>query len=445
MIKIQVIGSSQSIDKVKRVIELSFPNLDAGYYKYNHFIETSAILQKLPEYTDIILFTGLIPYHLGKDFIPHKNCICTYLSHCKSSLLRALLEAYKKGFRTDIISLDAYKPSDLLLVQKEYDPDGKPITVLPVEDDVFGLNYDTLLMEHIFNYTNKNATCLTTLYTAHKRMLELGVHSIYIGYSMAKIEDVLNYAILEHSLRAETINNFVMLNIKIDPYEEHSCYYQDHYRQAINRAKIITHIYDFARQLNAAVIESSNDEFWIITEHNILKSSTQNLKNIKLSVNVCNSSPHTISVGIGYGKSMPDIENSARRALQKALKDGGNKVVICKDGVMFSPLDDNIVNFSNTEDHCIDKSLVSMVKTTGISIPQVFKLIDIVQNNKNRTFTARELVALTGYNVRTVNRVLEKLEQAGYCKVIGKESLNNAGRPSRVIQFNFEHFNLYTK
>ena len=49
-------------------------------------------------------------------------------------------------------------------------------------------------------------------------------------------------------------------------------------------------------------------------------------------------------------------------------------------------------------------------------------------------FTSRELAAICGVSVRTMDRIILKLCDAGYCEVISEKLMHKSGRPSRILR-----------
>lgn len=438
MISLQVIGSEPSVKKVEYVIKQTFPMLKAEYYYHNHFSETPQIIKAIDELADIFLFVGQIAYNLNKDYLSQKKVFHKYIAPCKSSLLRALFEAKVRGFELNSISLDSYSARDIEYLQKDLNNAHGPIAVHQIEDDLYGIQQDKITSEHINNFiTNKASCCFTTMYATHKKLTQLNIPNILIGHSVAKIEEAIHSAMMEYSFNQEMRREKpVVLNIRIDNYDEHSIYKYDDYQHSIHIAKISAHIYKFAKQLNAAVIKSTQDEFWLFTNDRTLRSITNDFKNIDLLRNIYNSATHTVSMGIGYAKDTMEAKIAANKAMHKAIFMGGNKAIICKNNQFLTPLE----NSSYTNEGIVDSDIISIAQTSGITINQAVKLIAVLQMAPDKSFTSSELTTLMGYNIRTLNRLLERLELAGYCQIVGKKVLSGAGRPSRIIKFNLDKF-----
>ena len=67
----------------------------------------------------------------------------------------------------------------------------------------------------------------------------------------------------------------------------------------------------------------------------------------------------------------------------------------------------------------------------------VFKFCCIIDQYDKNEFTIKELAPLFGVTTSTLNRIIDKFETKGYCKIIGKLIIRSSERPGRIIHFNF--------
>jgi DNA-binding MarR family transcriptional regulator len=73
-------------------------------------------------------------------------------------------------------------------------------------------------------------------------------------------------------------------------------------------------------------------------------------------------------------------------------------------------------------------------QASGLSINNIYRLHCIKEKTKKDSFTSGELAEEFGNTRRSMNRLIEKLEKAGYAVVAGSRMMADTGRPSRVIQ-----------
>jgi CRP-like cAMP-binding protein len=71
---------------------------------------------------------------------------------------------------------------------------------------------------------------------------------------------------------------------------------------------------------------------------------------------------------------------------------------------------------------------------SGVSVNSIYQLKCIMDIYKKDTFTSQELSEEFGNSLRSMNRIIEKLELAGYIEVVGKKIIGKAGRPSRILK-----------
>ena len=92
---------------------------------------------------------------------------------------------------------------------------------------------------------------------------------------------------------------------------------------------------------------------------------------------------------------------------------------------------------SNSPQDKIDGYFQEIAFATGISLNSIIKFQTIMDINKKDTFTPLELAKSYGVSLRSMNRLLEKLLDNNYARIIGYNMRNSAGRPSRIIRLNF--------
>ena len=92
----------------------------------------------------------------------------------------------------------------------------------------------------------------------------------------------------------------------------------------------------------------------------------------------------------------------------------------------------------NSPDDKIDGYFQEIAAAAGISLNSIIKIQTIMDINKTNTFTPLELAKAYGISLRSMNRLLEKLLDNNYARIIGYNMRNSAGRPSRIIRLCFQ-------
>ena len=94
-------------------------------------------------------------------------------------------------------------------------------------------------------------------------------------------------------------------------------------------------------------------------------------------------------------------------------------------------LSHKIASFNTTKDYSV------IAERCKVSVGVICKIDTIMRRNGLEYITPTKLAKLYGGNERNLLRILNKLEKAGYVRIIGKEQRSMPGRPGRLIQFNF--------
>ena len=79
-----------------------------------------------------------------------------------------------------------------------------------------------------------------------------------------------------------------------------------------------------------------------------------------------------------------------------------------------------------------------IAQQTGLSVNTIQKLQFIIERYKSNTFTVNELSLIYGISLRSMYRMIDKLAICGYAEERGKQIMDGAGRPGRMIEINFQ-------
>lgn len=436
--KVGIIGPTQLVAKTVRLIKKEFPQIEPVEYVYSNYTETPAILKYHQLEVDALLFTGKTPYTLAGKFIK-PTVPWEFVPRSGSSLMRVLLYA---KLRTDYdicnISFDTYNQD---LLHEAYQEIGIPLEQLNIyiaEEQKPSADYQDHICDfHKKNYyENRVSCCITALQGAYDELRACSVPCLLLEPTANIIRETLYKLQLRYLVKVSRQSQLVAICIQIDPPSEHSLLTDDEYQAALNRTKVSEQIYLFAQRIQAAVIETGERNYLLFTTTQLLENETNNLKSIELLHAVQTNTASTVSVGIGYGQTANEAKSGAMRGMQQASKKGGNLAYIFYEGKKIVGTLANIAPNKEKTEPVIDERFLRISEKVGVSINTVFKLHCVTEQYGRNEFTIKELAPLFGVTTRTMNRVIEKFELKGYCKIIGKRVIGTSGRPSRIIHLN---------
>ncbi|WP_243161261.1 hypothetical protein [Clostridioides difficile] len=58
----------------------------------------------------------------------------------------------------------------------------------------------------------------------------------------------------------------------------------------------------------------------------------------------------------------------------------------------------------------------------------------IINSGKTK-FTSKELATICGISIRTMDRIILRLCDSGYCEVVSEQLMSKYGRHSRILRF----------
>ena len=437
--KIGIIGPAGIVAKINRVIESNSPDIEPVNCIYKIYTEAPNIIKYQQRYLDAILFAGTTPYILAKKIIkPAIPWEC--IPRNGSSLLRVLLEAaIVKKYGIHNVSFDSYQKEALYESYEEIGISKDRLTLFLAEQNIDEPDY----LEHVYkfheiNFSQNNVTCcLTALESVYEKLSAKNIPCLLIEPTANIIRETLKKLILSHRIQISQQSQIVALCVQIDEPNEYSLLNEDEYQYVIDKMKISKQVYLFAQKIQAAVIEVGLKEYLLFSTRQMLENETNKAENISLLDSIKSNSSSTISLGIGFGLTAKGAKQNARIGMLRASKKGGDMAfIVSEDKTVVGPIK-NVDSIEDNRLKKVDEKFLQISEKAGVSINAVFRLHSIIEQHGKNTFTSFELANFFGISLRSMNRLIEKLENNNYCSIIGKKSVANAGRPRRIIQLNF--------
>jgi predicted transcriptional regulator len=78
-----------------------------------------------------------------------------------------------------------------------------------------------------------------------------------------------------------------------------------------------------------------------------------------------------------------------------------------------------------------------MAKLTKLSPLNISKLINFSHERQSAQFTSQNLSEYLQVTRRTTERIIKKLVDNGYAKIVGEEMTHQQGRPRTIYELNF--------
>lgn len=441
MKNIAIIGHSRTMSSVTSAIKLHYKDIKTVEIE---FIDTDLkgaaveyIKAQMP-LLDGIVFTGRKPYEIINSAmgitIPQ-----TYIRHDRSVLLQTLLEATTlDNYDIKSFSCDSYSDYDLYDTFKGIGIDKDEVDLYMLPRDIQG---DHIVSEYYTFHKDKYekalvSFCMTGISMVYEKLQSVGIPSLLMHPTRDSVDNGVRQLLMQMNAIESTKSQIVVLSMEIDLPNEYNLIHDNEYQLMLEKTRVSEQVYKFAESIQAAVIELGTQNYMMFSTKEILESVTDQLNSIPILREVVANTTHTLSVGIGYGKTAREAKFNATLGLNRALNKGGNQAFSVIEGKVSDPIYPDLEK--NQVINSIADPLFKVIsEATGISVNNIFRLQCMKEKTKKNRFTSGELAEEFGNTRRSMNRIIEKLEKAGFASVDGTRMMSDTGRPTRIIKLDW--------
>jgi hypothetical protein len=440
--KIMIIGHPFRFGKVKDLVDASFSGIEAEFIEYYDYLDNDSVINTIKrkkDSVDALLFTGELGFKWLNPMC--SDIIADYLYKDSGSFLKILIQAINGGYDISRISIDGFDKNLVNEAYEEIEFAKENInTYIYNKTEIEDCDYlEDIYQFHKNNFKVKKVSfCITAVSPMYKRLSSENIPCYLFQPTKDVIKNTLMKLQLKHTMQIKEYSQIVAISLEIDPPNEESVITEDEYQLMLENINVLKQVYVFAKRIQASVHQVENKGFVLFRTKQILESETDNLVRFCLFRMVNENTSSSISMGIGYGRTAMEARNNAGFSLMKAKKHGGNKAFIKYDSrKIVGPIDYLENSKSEIDSSKVDKKFLDIAEKCSISVNTVSKLNSISQQHKKDCFTPHELADNFGTSTRTIYRIIDKLEQQGFAKIVGKKIIADSGRPSRLIKLLF--------
>jgi hypothetical protein len=439
-LKFGLVGHKSRIKQIESVIQEFFPEIettDIEFINYLQIDSTVAYLYEQEKDLDGLIFTSKVPYEIINHAM-YSKIPWIYIDHNYDTLHRILLTStFNHEFDMLNISIDSYDPTTVEYAYSELGIQKGHYIAHVAEFDYFDNQYlENLRDYHSRRYREDNVSfCITCISSIYEWLLEEGIPCMLLYPTANTIkQSVYNLKIKTRS-QIHKESQIIVIFVEIDLPSEYNLLNENEYQLMLEKTKVTQEVYLYAQKIQAAVVEIGARNYLLFSTRFIFENTSNNLQQLPLLNAITSNTLSTLSMGIGYGTTAREAKHNATRGMQRAKKRGGNQAFIVTNKQFKGPITPQVI--TQDEKPVINSVYQQISEKTGISINTLYKLHCIVDQNQKNIFTPKELSDEFGNLHRNMNRILEKLEIAGYLEVSGKKIITGAGRPSRIVKLLF--------
>lgn len=436
--KIAFVIPSSYVSLVEKAIETVNYTIKPEYLLYEDYKETPELIEGNQHRWDGIIFSGKAPYfYCEKKVAP--EVLWGYFPGESNTFLKAVLSASNRGWDIEQLSTDSYNPDVIVEafseVDKVIDKEKMLHYIGDVTDD--GHNQKTLQF-HINNYKTKEISgCVTRLYSVAKALGENNIPYIFTYPTLESIREQITFMVKLYNVQHTSNNIFAVASVKVDYPEEYSQLHLNEYQYALERMKFMEQIYKYAKRISGSVAEVSPSEYWIFADRDSIEVDTKNFKQLSLLNYTQDNIPYSVCIGIGCGDTVLIAQRRAIKArirVERAM-DHNKAYCLLSDeiGNEISP-----IVTENIKNNMDDGKFTNIAQESGVGVHTIYEIYTFITERKSEYFEAKELADYIKSSVRNTNRILEKLQDAGYVDVLGQNMSGKKGRPRRLLSFRLD-------
>lgn len=411
IIKIAVIGSSDFLDKIWAVAP-QITDIEIEPYIYTN-PQDSADLVKEMKPCDVLFFSGELPYYFSKKSREKLPIPSLYLATDEMSITSSFLSIlYKKQVLPERLSIDIIDFAVVSNVFHEMEFELVPSQILeyrPMVENQFDLN--KIVDFHLSLWNKKKVDlALTSIHAVHDRLQSLGVPAITIRdpkISLIKgLQNAKNKARLYKSEASQVGVGYVLADISQEQ------------------------IHALAHEIHASYQQVNKKLFILYTTRGDIEMLIENTFLYDLI-----ESHNSFLFGFGYGPTITEAERNAHTALEFSKKERVDKCghILTEEKELLGPFPHEIRQYRLKND---DIQLFEVAKQTKLSPANLTKIIEFSKSRQYLHFTSADLAEYLQLTRRSAERIIKKLHDHGYVKIVGEEMIYKQGRPRAIYQLN---------
>ena len=433
--RIGVIGPRDSVEIVLREVKNANIAVECSGLIYQHYSETTELVNTYQTQFDGLLFTGTTPFRYAVKTVRRKVVPWGYIRRSLQILFCALLKAvHEKGDKLNRIIVDSYHSKLVREALALMEIDDKETVILEPPYEPWDEDYEQKVLQfHIDSYNNGGGICLTGLSRIERELKKLGIPVSRLSTTSDVIIEQIQKLLLAYHVAAEREEGVAVVSIGLSFSQEHSLYGKTDLETFLMATKASEVIYSFAQRIDAALETHENYQYRLYAERKVINNEFFSGGDMYLLKDISRQrGVKRVYIGVGYGTNMRQAKYHAELAQSRAIKNDNSCLFFMdEDGKVTGPL---VGNPGNDLKAPIDYDVMKMSKDTGIAMERLRTLINVISSNYLDTTTPKELSRLSGLSQNAVNRMLVKLEAAGYLAIVGKDHSAGNGRSSRVVR-----------
>lgn len=407
--KIAVICSKAFMKRINSIAQ-NIENIQIDFYLYNQPTEAPVLLKEMKP-CDALLFGGTLPYLHAQSALSELPIPWNYIKQDETAISTTLLSLIANHtVPLNRISIDVMDPAIVENVLTEIEYCGPKPYIQPIS---ITKPTQSILQHHIALWeANSVDFVITSIHSVFDELQALQIPAMRMLDATNSIVQCLEETKSQSLLtKSESVKAVVGL---LEAPEDKPIDYN-----MLTQITAATH---------ATYKEISPYSFELYTTAGHLQKSLEK-ENLQ---NLLQQTDKPFKLAFGYGHSIFEANQNAKNAL--TFTKPFEIYILDEHKNLLGPFPKSEVRLALKTD---DPYVLQMAKKTGLSPLNISKIIHFSRERQSAQFTSHNLSEYLQVTRRTTERIIKKLVDNGYAKVVGEEMTHQQGRPRTIYELNF--------
>ncbi|MGE7696770.1 hypothetical protein ACQKNC_22255 [Lysinibacillus sp. NPDC094177] len=407
--KIAVICSKAFMKRINSIAQ-NIENIQIDFYLYNQPTEAPVLLKEIKP-CDALLFGGALPYLHAQSVLSELPIPWNYIKQDETAISTTLLSLIANhAVPLNRISIDVMNPAIVENVLTEIEYCGPKPYIQPIS---ITKSTQSILQHHIALWeANSVDFVVTSIHSVFDELQALQIPAMRMLDATNSIVQCLEETKSQSLLtKSESVKAVVGL---LEAPENKPIDYN-----MLTQITAATH---------ATYKEISPYSFELYTTAGQLQKALEK-ENLQ---NLLQQTDKPFKLAFGYGHSIFEANQNAKNAL--TFTKPFEIYILDEHKNLLGPFPKSEIRLALKTD---DPYVLQMAKKTGLSPLNISKIIHFSRERQSAQFTSHNLSEYLQVTRRTTERIIKKLVDNGYAKVVGEEMTHQQGRPRTIYELNF--------
>ncbi|MGN4125121.1 hypothetical protein ACMGD3_08940 [Lysinibacillus sphaericus] len=396
----------------KRILSIAqnIEDVQLEFYLYDQPSDAPTLLKQIKP-CDALLLGGTLPYLHAQSLLETLPIPWNYIKQDETAISTTLLSLIANhAISLERVAIDVVNPKFVDNVLSDIDYSGPNPYVYPIS---LAEAPHGILQKHLTLWQAKSIDfVITSIHSVFDELQALNIPAMRMLDASSSIiqciEETKSQSLLTKS---ESVKAAVGL---LDMQEDN-----------VFNASILNHI---TAATHSTYKQISPHYFELYTTAGHLQNAFEKENIQKLLQQIENP----FKLAFGYGHSIFEAAQNAKYALK--FTKPFEVYILDEHKNLVGPLPNGEAKISLKTN---DPYILQMAKQTNLSPVNLSKIINFSRESQSAQFTSSNLCEYLQVSRRTTERIIKKLVDQGYAKVVGEEMPHQQGRPRTIYELNF--------